>query len=137
MSDLSNDFDDSLDSLDGDSSMVPLIDVLFAVLASLMFALTAANFEGALDLELPRVETEPSNPTENWTVELASDGRVLLHGEEVALEDLTARLDRLLAQERRSVNLRADRSANFEDGARILAAIRASRAGGASITTDG
>lgn len=135
-----NDYTDgpetALDALDESSSMVPLIDVLFAVLASLMFALTAAQFDGSIDVDLPRVEAPSREAQETYEIVVLPDGQAMFNGGEIAIDDLTETIDAALVRETRPLVLRADRTATFEDGARALKAIQRSSARSASIATE-
>lgn len=92
-------------------NLAPMIDVVFLLLVFFMVATTFAREEEQLDVNLPASEAgESVEPTDEITIVLHEDGRVIVNGESLAEAALPARLKSLAeAEGTLPVTIRGDR----------------------------
>lgn len=101
------------EEVSAESSLAPLIDVVFQLLV--FFLLTSAVLPPALEVDLPGsndMDTEAS--TQAWQITITQDARVYVDGEEY-VEGLTSALRALFEQhpERTAAALHADRQTPY------------------------
>ncbi len=139
-----NPVDPSVDTLDplhddaaGAAGFVPLIDVLFSVLAAVMACLALAEpAAGRLPVRLPQVAAATStNGADSVSVTFDGDGGLQLDGQDVTLEALPAAL-RARHGGHRQVVLRGDRGADYARFAVVLAAVGQSAPSSVVLATD-
>lgn len=104
--------------------LIPLIDVVFFLLAFFMLSTTFVNVNRNLDIELPEAKagaaTEKSRVFE---IEIGVDGKIRLNGEDVTLTAMETLLQQRIpgvGAGKRSVVIRADRKTNHGDVVKIM-----------------
>lgn len=106
--------------------LIPLIDVIFFLLAFFMISTTFIQRDRAMDIELP--QSKAGAATEKSTVfeiELNVDKKIYLNGEEISLDSLSA----LLAEKKqtggkRSAIIRADKRVDHGDVVKVMEACK-------------
>ncbi len=76
---------------DEGGSMMPLMDVLFSVMAGVMFCLALAEFGNRIKVDLPTANgpsTKP--PTESISVSITAAGELFVEGNATTVEGLSA-----------------------------------------------
>ncbi|MCS7030258.1 MAG: biopolymer transporter ExbD [Gloeomargarita sp. SKYG116] len=90
-------------------NIVPMIDVVFSVLAFFIIASVFLTRAEGLEVQLPQAATTRVQKTQTVTLTLTQNGTLFLQGQRLAGEELTPRLRALQAQGNRLVVLlRAD-----------------------------
>ncbi len=108
------------DGNDGDEltlNLTPMIDVVFLLLIFFMVATTFLEPEKQLEIDLPRAESGGSADEERdeIVINVTSDGRVLLSGEEVDESGLRTALRSAADRDpATAVTIRGDRAARHE-----------------------
>jgi biopolymer transport protein ExbD len=111
----------------GRIEIIPMIDVMFFLLATFMLAsLTLQNLH-ALPVDLPRGRATPLQPASKVTLTVTRDGVILLNETEVTLEALPETLRPLLATPDTRIVVNADSTA--PNGTVVQAMLRAREAG--------
>ena len=114
------------DANDGDElvlNLAPMIDVVFLLLVFFMVATTFAEEERQLDLTLPAAESgdEPQPLPEEIVVNVTSDGRLVVAGEELTRDDLRDLLERAARRDPElPVTVRGDEVARYGAVAAVL-----------------
>jgi len=108
-------------------NMTPMIDVVFLLIIFFLVSSHLAQQETQLQLDLPVATTgdAPGNPkTERVTINLKSDGSVLLGGDTMFLAELESRLgfERESARLPLEVRIRADQQIPFGQVKPVLVA---------------
>jgi len=98
-------------------NIAPLLDVVLLLL--IFFVVTSSFAEREIALELPDAEASEQPIERELVVNVLADGRVLVDEEEIALEQLDARLART-AEEDGSLEIRADAAARHGDVVGVL-----------------
>src|SRR6202012_3364185 len=111
----------------GRIEIIPMIDVMFFLLATFMLAsLTLQNLH-ALPVDLPRGRATPLQPSSKVTLTVTHDGVIRLNETEVTLEVLAQALGPLLETPDTKIIVNADSAA--PSGIVVQAMLRAREAG--------
>jgi len=111
----------------GRIEIIPMIDVMFFLLATFMLAsLTLQNLH-ALPVDLPQGRAKPLEAPKRVTLTVTGDGKLFLDKVPVALDDLAAALGPLLHGSDTSIVIAADKLA--PNGVVVQAMLRARAAG--------
>jgi len=104
--------------------LIPLIDVVFFLLAFFMLSTTFVNVNRNLDIELPQSKAgAASEKPVVLEIELGADGKIRLNGEDVtldAMETLVKQRVRAMRAGKRSVVIRADRKTSHGDVVKVM-----------------
>lgn len=95
----------------GRIEVIPMIDVMFFLLATFMLASLSMQNLDSLQVNLPQGKAEKFNATMPVTLTLTGDSRIFVNKTEVTLPTLAATLGPLLANSQRSVVVSADKVA--------------------------
>lgn len=98
-------------------NIAPLLDVVLLLL--IFFVVTSSFAEREIALELPDAEASEQPIERQLVVNVMADGRIVVDDEEIAPEQLDARLART-AEEHGSLEIRADASARHADVVGVL-----------------
>ncbi len=103
-------------------NMVPLIDVMLVLLV--IFIITAPLLTHAVKIDLPRASSQPNHSKpDNIQLGIRAGGDVFWNGEKVDMATLEARMTAAAAIEPQpEVHIRADRSTEYQNVARVMAA---------------
>jgi biopolymer transport protein ExbD len=112
----------------GRIEIIPLIDVMFFLLATFMLASLSLQNLHALPVDLPRGEATPLQLHDPVTLTVTRDGGILINDTPVTLETLGATLQPMLAGQDGKVIVAADSAA--PNGIVVQAMLRARAAGG-------
>ncbi len=113
----------------GRIEIIPMIDVMFFLLATFMLAsLTLQNLH-ALPVDLPRGRTQQLEAPKRITLTVTQDGKLFLDEVAVALDDLAGALRPLVANPETRIVVAADNQA--PNGLVVQAMLRARDAGAA------
>jgi biopolymer transport protein ExbD len=113
----------------GRIEIIPMIDVIFFLLATFMLASLAMQNLHSLSVNLPKGQAAALAPKKPVTLTVTRDNRILLNETPVSLESLAAVLKPLLTQAEQDVIVSADETAT--QGV-VVQAMLAARAGGAN-----
>ena len=111
----------------GRIEIIPMIDVMFFLLATFMLASLAMQNLHSLAVDLPKGTAAPLQPVKPVTLTVTREGGLLLDETAVTLETLTPTLQAMLAGPESSVVVNADSGA--PNGAVVQAMLRAREAG--------
>jgi biopolymer transport protein ExbD len=104
--------------------LIPLIDVVFFLLAFFMLSTTFVNVNRNLDIELPQSKAgAASEKPVVLEIELGADGKIRLNGEDVtldAMETLVKQRIHAMRAGKRSVVIRADRKTSHGDVVKVM-----------------
>ncbi len=115
--------------------LLPLIDLIFLLLAAFIYAAQSMTVHRALPVELPGARTGGVEHREYVTVTVTRGGAIYLRGESVSAEGLTTRVRALLASDPAArISLDADRGADYGRAIRALDALRAAGARGVRLS---
>ena len=104
-------------------NVTPFVDVVLVLL--IIFMITAAVVEFGLQVSVPKTTVSTAQPQREFlTLEIASDGRLVLSGAAVSLYDITMAAKRADPKEPK-VYVRVHKSAPWEVVAQVLAECRA------------
>lgn len=105
--------------------MIPLIDIVFLLLAAFIYATLSMAVHRGLPVALPSSAAAEIEKTLMLSVSMQPDGTLYLDREPVAPEELTqALIDRVGGQTDPGVLLFADRHVSYQDLFRVLDRIR-------------
>jgi biopolymer transport protein ExbD len=113
----------------GRIEIIPMIDVMFFLLATFMLASLALQNLHSLPVDLPRGEAQPLQTKTPVTLTVTRDGDLLLNETPVTLDTLSATLQGMLAGPDSNVVVAADAAA--PNGVVVQAMLRARQAGAA------
>jgi len=107
--------------------MLPLIDVLFLLLAVFVYSMLAMVRAHVVPVELPQLATgETRDLSVVLTISIEEDGELAVGGEKVGLDELEKRLrDRRAAEPELSVVINADREARHGVVTEVFDRVRA------------
>jgi biopolymer transport protein ExbD len=111
----------------GRIEIIPMIDVMFFLLATFMLASLSMQNLHSLPVNLPQGSASPAHPTAPVTLTITRDNRILLNRTHVTLKTLTQTLKPLLKGDDPAVIVAADESA--KDGVVVRAMLEARHAG--------
>ena len=111
----------------GRVEIIPMIDVMFFLLATFMLASLAMQNLHSLPVDLPRGRAQLLQPKQPITLTVTHDSRILLNETEVSLDSLAAALKPLLAGPDADIVIAADNQA--PSGLVVQAMLRARQAG--------
>jgi biopolymer transport protein ExbD len=104
--------------------LIPLIDVVFFLLAFFMLSTTFVDMNRNLDISLPEAKAgAASEKPMVFEVEIGQDGKTRLNGEDVtliALETLLKQRIHSMTHGKRSVVIRADTKANHGEVVKVM-----------------
>ena len=105
--------------------IVPLIDLMFLLMVSFVYAASTMSVHRALPVELPGATSGRAEPSENLAVTVDRAGRIFLDGRETSAEALCAEVKaRLAGKPGTKVSLDADRAATYGEAVRVLDVLR-------------
>jgi biopolymer transport protein ExbD len=111
----------------GRIEIIPMIDVMFFLLATFMLASLAMQNLHSLAVDLPRGRAQVLQPKQPVTLTVTRDSRILLNETEVTLDSLAVALKPLLAGPDADIVVAADSQA--PNGLVVQAMLRARQAG--------
>jgi biopolymer transport protein ExbD len=111
----------------GRIEIIPMIDVMFFLLATFMLASLTLRHLNAVQVNLPQGATEPLKRKPPVTLTVTPDGQLFLDKAPVALDSLAPTLKKLLNPADPSVVIAADNAAT--NGVIVQAMIKAREAG--------
>jgi len=111
----------------GRIEIIPLIDVMFFLLATFMLASLSLQNLHSLAVDLPRGQAAPMQATRPVTLTVTREGNILLNETPVTLDGLATTLQAMLPGPDSNVIVAADSAA--PNGAVVQAMLRAREAG--------
>lgn len=111
----------------GRIEIIPMIDVMFFLLATFMLASLSMQNLDSIKVELPRGQAEKLKAEQPLTLTIARDSRILVNRTPVTLDTLADTLKPLLRDARQNVIVSADSEA--PQGLVVQAMLRARTAG--------
>jgi biopolymer transport protein ExbD len=111
----------------GRIEIIPMIDVMFFLLATFMLASLSMQNLHSLAVDLPRGQAAPMQPVRPVTLTVTREGNILLNETPVTLETLAQTLQSLLPGPDSNVVVAADSAA--PNGVVVQAMLRAREAG--------
>ncbi len=111
----------------GRIEIIPMIDVMFFLLATFMLASLSMQNLHSLTVNLPKGQASPMQAKTPVTLTITNDSRIFLDKTEVTLDTLTGILKPMLHGPETSVIVAADSSA--PNGITVQAMLRARKAG--------
>ncbi|TDY00536.1 ExbD/TolR family protein [Thiohalophilus thiocyanatoxydans] len=103
-------------------NMIPLVDVMLVLLV--VFIITAPVITHAVKVELPAASSTPSEQDEETViVSIEADGQLIWKEEPVSWEQFVNRVQGL-GRAQPELHLQADRSATYEQIAKVMAVAR-------------
>ncbi len=105
--------------------IVPLIDVMFLVLASFVYASSDMTAHRGLQVDLPQATTAQLEKTDHLTITITATDEVYLAKDAVSLEDLGARLlQAAIVDPALAVRINGDEKASHGTVVKVLDAVR-------------
>ncbi|MCG6553689.1 MAG: biopolymer transporter ExbD [Candidatus Magnetominusculus sp. LBB02] len=111
----------------GRIEIIPMIDVMFFLLATFMLASLSMQNLHSLAINLPQGKTSPVQTTTNVTLTIDKDSAILLNGTPITLENLSDNLRPLIKGKEDNVIVAADNAT--PQGVVVQAMLQARRAG--------
>jgi len=111
----------------GRIEIIPMIDVMFFLLATFMLASLSMQNLHSLPVDLPQGKASTSQPKAPVTLTVTREDRIYLNQKPVTLETLAGVLKPMLGDQDRSVIVAADESSH--DGTVVRAMLEARQAG--------
>jgi biopolymer transport protein ExbD len=103
--------------------LTPMIDMIFQLL--IFFLLTSFLLVPAINVALPRSRSPEATPPAAMTLTVRRDGSLLLAGQAVSVDDLSALVSTALAgQSEAAIILQADRGVSFGQVVEVMEAVR-------------
>lgn len=96
-----------------DINVTPFVDVMLVLL--IIFMVTAPMMTQGMEVDLPQTKTVTNLPkeSENLVLTIKKDGVLYLDEYQVQLEDLSAQIQRLVAEQKKLLFLRADKEVPY------------------------
>lgn len=105
--------------------IVPLIDVMFLVLASFVYASSDLTLHRGLHVDLPQATTAQIERTAHLTITISGTDELYLDDARVSLEDLRSRLlQAAIADPALAVRINGDEEASHGTVVKVLDAVR-------------
>ena len=105
--------------------LIPLIDVMFFLLASFIFVSLSMVQQKGIKVDIPTAATGDANRKEYSAVSVTADGKLFLDKRSVSLEELHAALQQMVRRsEEPRLSISADRQARHGDVVAVLDATR-------------
>ena len=107
--------------------ITPMLDVVFLLLTFFVTTSIYSQWENEIDIQLPTAETGviPDRLPGEIIINIAKDGRVSVNQQDLTLEALKARLDKLARYfPGQPVVLRADKETRYESLMKVIDACR-------------
>lgn len=105
--------------------IVPLIDLMFLLMVSFVYAATTMTVHRALPVELPGAASAVPEREEHLAVTVDRAGSIFLEGRAVSAEELAAAVRaRVAEQPEIRISLDADRAAAYGEAVRVLDVLR-------------
>jgi len=115
--------------------LLPLIDLMFLLLAAFVYATQSMSVHRVLPVELPDARHGEIDRRGHLTITVTPGGAVYLEGEAVPVADLAARVRaRLAAEPKLRISVEADRRAACGRAVGVLDALRAAGAKGVRLS---
>lgn len=106
-------------------NIVPMIDVIFAILAFFIMSSLFLTRSTGLPVSLPNAKTAQDQPSSQVTVTINRQGQVFLNNDQaIALSALQPRLRALIGTQPTLVIINADRQANHGDVVAVMDRLR-------------
>ncbi|MEI7970246.1 MAG: biopolymer transporter ExbD [Betaproteobacteria bacterium] len=115
---------DSEDELNPEINTTPLVDVMLVLL--IIFMITIPVMNHAVKIDLPHATNQP-NETKPDNINLSIDegGKVYWNAEEIAPDQLQARIDAAAKQDPQpEIHIRGARTVQYEKVAQVMAAVQ-------------
>jgi biopolymer transport protein ExbD len=105
--------------------IVPLIDLMFLLMVSFVYAATTMTVHRALPVDLPGAASAVLEREEHLAVTVDRAGSIFLEGRAVSAEELAAAVRaRVAEQPEIRISLDADRAAAYGEAVRVLDVLR-------------
>lgn len=106
--------------------IIPLIDVIFFLLATFILFTLSLNTSGGLRLSLPRSQTgEPRDPSNSVTISITSEGTLAWDKDPVTLDEFLIRLQTYKSTETNpKVLINGDENAYFSQAVYVFDEVR-------------
>jgi len=105
--------------------IIPLIDLMFLLMVSFVYAATTMTVHRALPVELPGAASAVLEREEHLAVTVDRAGSIFLEGRAVSAEELAAAVRaRVAEQPEIRISLDADRAAAYGQAVRVLDVLR-------------
>ena len=115
--------------------MVSLIDVMMLLLV--IFMITAPLMQGGVDVKLPVADAKPLENKSSLVVTVDRAGNIFVDRTKVSYREFAASFKALVGSKAgQGVTLQADKNANWESVARVLAVIRSAGVSSLGIVTE-
>ncbi|MEC4985923.1 MAG: biopolymer transporter ExbD [Oscillatoria sp. PMC 1068.18] len=106
-------------------NIVPMIDVIFSILAFFIISSLYLTRSEGLPVNLPSASTSQSQPSTNVTVTINSNGKISLNRQPVELSDLEARVRSLVKQDSETlIIINADEKVNHGQVVGVMDSLR-------------
>ena len=116
-------------------NVVSLIDVMMLLLV--IFMITAPLMQGGVDVKLPSADARPLENKSSIVVSIDRNGRIFVDKTAMSYREFRAAFKTMVGSNAsKGVSLQADKGANWETVARVLAVIRAANVTALGIVTD-
>ncbi len=119
----------------GRIEIIPMIDVMFFLLATFMIASLSMQRLNALGVQLPQGQALETKIEDKVTIAIQKDGRILVNKAPVAIDNLQATLQNLW-QGHEIVVIAADKDAHHGDVVKAMLAARSAGINDFSIAVD-
>lgn len=101
-------------------NITPLTDVMLVLLVIFMVT-TPLIMKAAIDINLPKAHAKQETPAQNIQISVGSDGRLLVQGDPVTLDQLGERLAELFrGRSDANVTVAADERVPYGDAVKVL-----------------
>jgi len=107
-------------------NIVPMIDVIFSILAFFIISTLFLTRAEGLPVNLPEAETSQQQSKIELTVTLQKDGELALNKKAVSLEELVTQVEQAAAKsEKTTVIFKADEAVSHGEVVRVMDSLRA------------
>jgi biopolymer transport protein ExbD len=116
--------------------MIPLIDVIFLLLATFIFAILSMTIHRGIQVDLPAASTSCVDKKDFTEIGISSEGKIFFDKNEVSEAELLSRLISLRGKSPETkVIIRGDRRAPYERVISVMDLVRRSGIAGLSLET--